>query len=795
MVIVDEAHHARVHRVGNTETRTQLFRLVDELVARPEFTRRACLFLTATPLQLDRYELYSLAEMLDPILFSSADDFVRHIDSLSGLNRMAERLQTRQPANDEWFELMPDIARFLGLDLAQTANLVREVGVAEVVHLLRGRHRLSEIMIRNRKSVVQGFQPRRAFRWEVTPSSDERRIYDLMSGVLRRGFEYAEQTHQNAVGFLMVVFQKLLASSSRALLSSLKRRRARLEAQGGRIALVPFSEDDLDADVELESVIDNIASQIDRDIHEFDEIIRLLEGITIDTKAQVLLDQLGVLLDAENNAKVLIFTEFRETQDMLSGLLGKKWSVHNFHGSQTAEQKDAAVDAFRNGTGPQILVSTEAGGEGRNFQFCHHLVNYDLPWNPMKVEQRIGRVDRIGQEHPITIFNFHVEGTIEGRVLDVLERRIRVFEEAVGGLDPILGEAEDDIRKALRLAQAEGDAAIERLGRDLERRVAQARVAEQQLQDLILQDKSFSAEIAQMVMQTEAPVTHEEFERFLIKLLASANTFIGPRSTKGERRITFHAPFAIERADLIGGQDTRRVCFDPRLNTDSELVEYLGFGHPIVDALVKRVTEDHYEGAAAVRRVTDPALLPGWQFNWRIKVGGVRTREFLVPVFVDDHGIVDEEMGTTLLRMSRSFGSEASAASPVLGLLDVAFRAAQLVAIARRDSEIATIKLVTEERVLVEEARIRSLMEHRTLAARDRVDSCLGTLRRLRESGDARVRQAIPLWEANLARAEAEIRSIQDDQIAALADLNMRRNPSAEFSLLNVARIETVPAG
>jgi len=78
--------------------------------------------------------------------------------------------------------------------------------------------------------------------------------------------------------------------------------------------------------------------------------------------------------------------------------------------------------------------------------------------------------------------------------------------------------------------------------------------------------------------------------------------------------------------------------------------------------------------------------------------------------------------------MSRSFGSEASAASPVLGLLDVAFRAAQLVAIARRDSEIATIKLVTEERVLVEEARIRSLMEHRTLAARDRVDSCVGDL-------------------------------------------------------------------
>ena len=81
-------------------------------------------------------------------------------------------------------------------------------------------------------------------------------------------------------------------------------------------------------------------------------------------------------------------------------------------------------------------------------QFCHLLVNYDLPWNPMKVEQRIGRVDRIGQDHAISIFNLWVKDTIEERVLDVLENRIRVFEETVGGLDPILGEtAEDDIKK------------------------------------------------------------------------------------------------------------------------------------------------------------------------------------------------------------------------------------------------------------------------------------------------------------------------------------------------------------
>lgn len=102
-----------------------------------------------------------------------------------------------------------------------------------------------------------------------------------------------------------------------------------------------------------------------------------------------------------------------------------------FHGQMKPEAKDGAVEAFRAATEPAILLrlSTEAGGEGRNFQFCHLLVNYDLPWNPMRVEQRIGRVDRIGQAETVQVFNFWVKGTIEERVLDVLERRINVFQE------------------------------------------------------------------------------------------------------------------------------------------------------------------------------------------------------------------------------------------------------------------------------------------------------------------------------------------------------------------------------
>ena len=195
-----------------------------------------------------------------------------------------------------------------------------------------------------------------------------------------------------------------------------------------------------------------------------------------------------------------------------------------FHGQLTADQKDAAVTAFRDGRGPQILISTEAGGEGRNFQFCHILVNYDLPWNPMKVEQRIGRLDRIGQTQAVSVFNFHVKGTIEGRILEVLERRINIFEEAVGSLDPILGEAEGDIRKALKLAREERDAAIERIGQRLEQDIEAAKAAEDQIADLIMDARSYTAAIALKIAQEATPIKPDEFEAFLLQLLRSVNT-------------------------------------------------------------------------------------------------------------------------------------------------------------------------------------------------------------------------------------------------------------------------------
>src|SRR5690606_2737427 len=158
---------------------------------------------------------------------------------------------------------------------------------------------------------------------------------------------------------------------------------------------------------------------------------------------------------------------------------------------------------------------TEAGGEGRNFQFAHIMINYDLPWNPMVVEQRIGRLDRIGQTREVIIYNLACEGTIEERVLDVLENRINLFEESVGSLDPIHGEVERDIER-LAMEHADSlDQEIETYGRDLEQRVKEARLKEEVLADFILDRASLRRDEAQELLGEKPLATWVELHDFV----------------------------------------------------------------------------------------------------------------------------------------------------------------------------------------------------------------------------------------------------------------------------------------
>ena len=138
--------------------------------------------------------------------------------------------------------------------------------------------------------------------------------------------------------------------------------------------------------------------------------------------------------EARNFQKFLIFTEFLSTQDYIAkNLENNGYSVTIFNGSMSLNEKSESVKRFKSES--QIMVSTGAGGEGQNFQFCHNIVNYDLPWNPMRIEQKIGRVHRIGQTSDVQIYNYAVKDTIEAYILELLYTKIELFTMTLGELD------------------------------------------------------------------------------------------------------------------------------------------------------------------------------------------------------------------------------------------------------------------------------------------------------------------------------------------------------------------------
>ncbi|MBV4438626.1 DEAD/DEAH box helicase [Clostridium tyrobutyricum] len=141
--------------------------------------------------------------------------------------------------------------------------------------------------------------------------------------------------------------------------------------------------------------------------------------------------------------KIIVFTKYKTTIEFLEKLLKQQgYDIAIFHGGMTRKEKENQIEYFRKEA--QVLISTEAGGEGRNLQFCNAIINYDLPWNPMAIEQRIGRIHRVGQKRDVYIFNLEAKNTIESYILDILDKKINMFELVVGEVDMILGDLNDE---------------------------------------------------------------------------------------------------------------------------------------------------------------------------------------------------------------------------------------------------------------------------------------------------------------------------------------------------------------
>ena len=285
------------------------------------------------------------------------------------------------------------------------------------------------------------FKPRvtkmQAVAWKARHASQEK-LYESVTDYVRHGYNQALVAKQRHIGFLMILMQRLVTSSTAAIRTTLERRLALLDVPQPQASLFENTERDEWADLDGQSQVD-LAVQSSGWELEKSEVETLLtlaretEGAGTDAKAEALLELIYKLQQEESDPelKVLIFTEFVPTQAMLANYLESRgFSVATLNGSMDLEARSLAQQVFSKDV--RVLVSTDAGGEGLNLQFCHVVVNFDMPWNPMRIEQRIGRVDRIGQHHVVRAINFVLEDTVEHRVRQVLEEKLAVIAHEFG---------------------------------------------------------------------------------------------------------------------------------------------------------------------------------------------------------------------------------------------------------------------------------------------------------------------------------------------------------------------------
>ena len=518
-----------------------------------------------------------------------------------------------------------------------------------------------------------------------------------------------------------------------------------------------------------------------------------------DSKARVLVDRLSGLFSTQPDEKVIVFTQFRETQRHLEELFtGRGWGVNVFHGQMNTGGKDCAIEQFRTNSGSQVLISTEEGGEGRNMQFCHLLVNYDLPWNPMKVEQRIGRIDRIGQTQPISIFNLWVKDTVEERVLDILENRIRLFEETVGGLDAILGDGEhieSDIQKIMRTAKDNLEAALADFDRQTEDKIRASKEAGEQLGDFIMDTKSFRREIAERISGQTSSVDNHKFEKFIKQLLADVNTHI--RKSGDTYDLTFHGDFLeSNRKQLFVGGPQMKAVLRPDRRTDAESVEFMVFGHKVVDTIIEKVLGEEYEGTTGTRRIVaddDLAVTKGWLFQYQFTTSGIPETEYLDAVFISDSRETSEETGHQLVQRACRFDEEESINKD---LIPNNLEQIEPLASAFANGRQQVLKIDAEnqaaERIEREISRLQDFYDYKERAARDKVEATRSTWNRIRESGTESQRQILPALEANVRRDEGVSANLAEERRRRIEEAGHHRYPQVSWALKSLGRVEVV---
>jgi len=687
LVVVDEAHHLR-----NPETLSHRAGMVLSDSA------DSMILLTATPIHLGNMNLFYLLRLLDEEEFDEYSAFDRRLSTNEHVIKAQRVLAAKMPVdlarcsaelkrvehtqeggrlleNPLYADVLRKLAEYDGNRRDHVIELQRAVSSLNMLAHIFTRTRKAQVQerkaTRQPKVLAKTFTPREsAFYDEITEFATGWYEQRMMSGARR-----LPGMNVSAEGFAAIMLKRQAASSLPALIEQT------LRANEG----IPLLDLDELWETEDGQAPETVVAQAQTIRHDpsFRLIVDRYKDIEkADSKYDALLTGLRTLDDEQPGCKIVLFSFFKGTLGYLARRLAadgyKCVVVHgdipSRPGDPDRDERGRRFAEFERDPFVRILLSSEVGSEGIDLQFANVVVNYDLPWNPMVVEQRIGRLDRFGQTaDKILIFNFSIPGTIESRILLRLYERIRIFEESIGDIEPILGSEIQQLEREFmtgRLTAAEQQAEVERVANVIEQRRQEMTVLESESQRLLGQDEFFTEELNR-VRALGRYVTPDELEVMVRDFLGSrfARSILGRRNDDGtllfEPKDDFLA-FVRHHSQL---SDPAFIQFISRTFRHSMLVtftseaafarpdvEFFAVHHPVIRAIAADYAQDR-SGLHPVSKIdVRNDLVPPGTYLFIVPlltVEGIRPRVQLEPVFVslEGHPVNDANAAEGLLHL------------------------------------------------------------------------------------------------------------------------------------------------
>jgi len=793
LVIIDEAHHMR-----NPETLS--FDLGEILSAHTD----SLIMLTATPVHLQSDDLFYLLNILEPGEFENKEVFDYQLEPNRLLNKAVAEL-CKTPANSEgacrYLDMCPSHIKDNPFwkesrELVQDINSLDVPGqrqqLATAIRNLSELNTFSLIFSRTRRKEVQSGAVRSATVIDVPLTSQEQEIY-------LEALRFARARAQHMRGYVSILgliqIERQLASSIGAFKEIVRDFREKK----------PFEATIEESSTELESL--NTLPK-DEVYAVSQNLLSLYEELgETDTKYDKFYEELNRLLNAEPSAKVIVYSFFRKTLGYLyKRLTQAKHKVEVIHGGKGVIERQNIIDKFKQDDDVHILLSSEVGAEGLDLQFCNTIINYDLPWNPMRVEQRIGRIDRYGQKsEKVRIVSLFLKGTIEERILQRLYQRIGVFEESIGALEPILGDIVRTLSRDVissELTPEQEHQKTEDFLRMLEHRKLEIEHFEKHRYELMGQDTPFinqvednissgrfvsSKEVRALVstyLAKECPGTSlREADRHLDNwvlvpnqvLIDNLRAFLTSRTNPSGQEDWYFAT-RVQNSISSGGRlwhmGTPRipVTFDSQLALERPLLEFINVWHPLVRLAFNSLspaTLSDPETRVLKLKLKDKVVGKAgiyYFFLFYLASRAIVDSDELVATVIRIDGDMDEELSKSFLKIMHEHLFEESPSSDVEFDLELCRRlkakALEFMSELRRQKEAATQQR-NDTLITIRRAALQKTFDVKKRRAQSRLE----------KATDSRI----------IRMHQGEIRNLEDKLRIAVAELEDKRHISISY--------------